>query len=62
MREDKSANTAGSCGVDLNWYADSGATDHITGELNKLAMKDFYNSTDRIYTVSGSGMHIKHVG
>jgi hypothetical protein len=26
----------GSYGVDTNWYTDSGATNHITGELEKL--------------------------
>jgi hypothetical protein len=33
---DKSANLT-SYGVDTNWYTDTGATDHITGELNKLS-------------------------
>jgi hypothetical protein len=26
--------------VDTNWYQDSGATHHITGELNNLSMRD----------------------
>jgi len=25
---------------DTNWYADSGATDHITSELDKLTVRD----------------------
>jgi hypothetical protein len=40
MREDKSANAAQSYGVDSNWYADYGATDYVTGELDKLTMRD----------------------
>jgi hypothetical protein len=48
--------------VDSNWYADSDVTDHVTGELDKLAMKDNYTGGDQIYTASGSGMHIKYVG
>jgi hypothetical protein len=30
--------------------------------LNKLAVTDTYNGGEQIYTVSGLGMHIKHVG
>jgi hypothetical protein len=42
MGEEKNTNVATSYGVDSNWYANSGATDHVTGELDKLAMKDNY--------------------
>jgi hypothetical protein len=62
MGEDKSANTTHSYGVDSNWYANSGATDHVTGELNKLAMRDTYSGNDQIYNVGGTSMHIKHIG
>jgi hypothetical protein len=62
MGEEKSSNTAHSYGVDSNWYADSGATDHVTGELDKLAIKDSYQGGDQIYTASGLGMHINHIG
>jgi hypothetical protein len=50
MGEERSANSANSYGVDSNWYADFGATDHIIGELDKLAVRKTYN---------GLGMHIK---
>jgi hypothetical protein len=36
MGEERSANAANSYGVDCNWYVDSGATYHVTGELDKL--------------------------
>jgi hypothetical protein len=29
----------GAYGTDPNWYTDSGATDHITGELEKLHVR-----------------------
>ncbi|WVZ51721.1 hypothetical protein U9M48_002836, partial [Paspalum notatum var. saurae] len=49
-------------GVDSNWYTDSGATDHITGELRKLAIHDVYHGNDHIKTANGAGMIINHIG
>jgi hypothetical protein len=40
MGDEKSANTTSSYGMDSNWYTDSGAMDHIKGELNKLIVRD----------------------
>jgi hypothetical protein len=34
--------------VDPNWYADSGATDHITSDLDRLTVKECYNGTDQV--------------
>jgi hypothetical protein len=48
--------------VDKNWYADSGATDHIMSELDKLVVHEKYNGTDKVHTASGSGMAISHIG
>ena len=64
LNEEKSANTAAaaSYGVDTNWYSDTGATDHITSELDKLSVRDRYNGTDQVHTTSGSGMEIMHIG
>ncbi|KAK1630653.1 hypothetical protein QYE76_004968 [Lolium multiflorum] len=39
-----------SYGVDTNWYADSGATDHITSELNKLLIANKYHGQDNVRT------------
>jgi hypothetical protein len=61
MGDERSANAATLYGVDSNWYADFSATDHVTGELDKLAVRDAYNGTDQIFTASGSGMRIKHI-
>lgn len=51
-----------SYGVDTNWYTDIGATDHVTGELEKLTVCDKYKGHDQIHTASGSRMEITHVG
>jgi hypothetical protein len=61
MGEERGVNAATSYGVDSNWYADSSGTNHVTGELGKLAVKDTYNNHNQIYTTSGSGMHITHI-
>lgn len=52
------ASAATSYGVDTNWYLDTGATDHITGELEKLSVKEKYNGTDQVHTANGTGMDI----
>jgi histone deacetylase 1/2 len=59
----KSASAATtSYGVDTNWYMDTGATDHITSELDQLTIRDRYNGNDHVHTASGSGMKINHIG
>nr|ABF99203.1 retrotransposon protein, putative, Ty1-copia subclass [Oryza sativa Japonica Group] len=40
-------------GVDTNWYVDTEATDHITGQLDKLTTREKYKGTDQIHTASG---------
>jgi hypothetical protein len=57
---DKGANFA-SYGVDTNWYSDTGATDHITSELNKLSMHEKYTGHDRVCTIEVTSMHISLV-
>jgi hypothetical protein len=32
--------------LDLAWYADSSATDHIAGDLDKLMTKENYNGQE----------------
>jgi hypothetical protein len=48
-------------GVDTNWYTDSVATDHITGELDKLTTKDKYKGNNQILTANGTGMDICNI-
>jgi hypothetical protein len=48
--------------VNTNWYTDTGATNHITGELEKLSLREKYHGGEQIHTASGIGMDISHVG
>jgi hypothetical protein len=57
-----SAASASQGGTESVWYTDTGATDHITSELDKLAIHERYNGTDQIRTASGAGMDINHIG
>jgi hypothetical protein len=59
--EDKEVHGA-SYRVDTNWYSDTGPTDHITSELDKLTMKEKYNGRDKIHAANGTGMNISNVG
>lgn len=49
-------------GMDTNWYTDSGSTYHITGELDKMVIRDRYNGGDQIHAANGAGMDIEHIG
>ncbi|KAK1628083.1 hypothetical protein QYE76_002398 [Lolium multiflorum] len=40
--------------VDPAWYADSGATHHITHELDKLTTHEPYHGTDQVHTANGT--------
>jgi hypothetical protein len=48
--------------VDPNWYTDTGAMDHIMGELEKLALQEKYHGTKQTHTANGAGLDICHVG
>jgi hypothetical protein len=61
--EEKHANAASTgYNVDPEWYIDTGATDHIISELDKLAIHERYDGSDQVHTASGSGMPISHIG
>jgi hypothetical protein len=49
-------------GTDPQGYLDSGATDHITGELDKLTMHDHYHGHDQVRTTNGTRMAINRIG
>jgi len=57
-----SAATSSSYGIDTNWYSDSGSTDHITGDLEKLSVRDKYRGGDQFHAANGSGMEIDQIG
>jgi hypothetical protein len=48
--------------ADPNWYLDSGATNHITRELEKLTIHEPYHGNNQIRAVNSEGMDIVHVG
>jgi hypothetical protein len=60
-----SANVAGTSSgyqVDPHWYLDTGATDHITSDLDHLFFHERYNGNDNVQVGNGAGLHIEHIG
>jgi hypothetical protein len=51
-----------SSNVDPAWYVDSAATDHLTGNLDRLHMSEPYTGPDHVHTADGIGMRISHTG
>lgn len=62
LEKSASAATTSSYNINTNCYTDSGASDHVTGELEKLTMRDRYQGGDQVHTASGAGMEIKQIG
>jgi histone deacetylase 1/2 len=56
------SNVTGSYGVDTNWYMDTGATDHITSDLEKMTVRDKYHGREQVHAANGLGMEINNVG
>jgi hypothetical protein len=54
--------TNNSYDIDTNWYTDSGATDHITGELEKITTRDKMHDNDHVHISLGAGMIISQIG
>lgn len=48
--------------VDTNWFSDTGATDHITSDLDRLAIRERYNGGDQVQVGNGAGLNISHTG
>jgi hypothetical protein len=48
--------------IDAPWYVDSGVTDHLTSQMNKLNVRETYQGTNKVHTANGAGMHICHIG
>jgi hypothetical protein len=55
-------NNSNSYMVDSNWYVDTGATDHIMNDLEKLTIKERYGGSDQVQVANGAGLSIAHVG
>jgi hypothetical protein len=50
-----------SYGIYTNWYVDSGATNHVTCELDKFTLRDKYGGHDQVHSASGASMEINHI-
>jgi hypothetical protein len=48
--------------MDINWYTDTAATDHLTDDQDKLTTRETYNGIDQIFTASEAGMNIYNIG
>ncbi|XP_044363577.1 ATP-dependent RNA helicase glh-2-like [Triticum aestivum] len=56
VRKERSINNVSTGqGFDPAWYLDSGATDHITGDLGKLMMHERYTGKDQVQAANESG-------
>jgi hypothetical protein len=62
--EEKRVNSMnhGEYSVGSDWYTDTGATNHITNELDKMVIRDRYMGGEQIHTANSSGMDIENVG
>ncbi|KAL5836898.1 hypothetical protein ACOSQ3_014067 [Xanthoceras sorbifolium] len=47
---------------DPTWYADSGATNHVTSDLNNLSLSSKYKGTDKLAVGNGNQLSILNVG
>jgi hypothetical protein len=55
--------TTPSGGMDLAWYPDSGATYHLTSNIDNLNLTaDEYKGSDQIRVGNGNGLSIKNIG
>ena len=46
----------------MSWYPDSGATDHLTADLNNLQVHSDYTGNDRVHIGDGTGLIINNIG
>jgi hypothetical protein len=42
--------------VDADWYTDTGATDHITSDLDRLTFHERYHGNNQVQASNGSGL------
>ncbi|KAJ8762229.1 hypothetical protein K2173_007385 [Erythroxylum novogranatense] len=47
---------------DQAWYADSGATNHITSQLGNLTITSPYSGNDFLFVGNGAKLVITHIG
>jgi hypothetical protein len=44
-----------------SWYLDTGATDHLTSDLERLHVHERYGGKDQVQVANGSGLSISHI-
>lgn len=44
------------------WLTDSGATNHMTNDLNNLPLASPYPHNETVQTVNGEGLQVSHIG
>lgn len=49
-------------GPDQTWFADYGATNHITKDLKNLSLQSDYQGTDKVSIGNGQGLPISKLG
>jgi hypothetical protein len=61
--EEHSVNTAStSYNTDPAWYMDTGVTDRITNNLDRLHIRERYHGNEQVHVGNGAGLHISHIG
>jgi hypothetical protein len=54
--------TTSSYQVDPKWYTDMVEMNHITSDLDRLAVRNRYNGQDTVQVGNGAGLQILHLG
>ncbi|KAF7824227.1 Retrovirus-related Pol polyprotein from transposon TNT 1-94 [Senna tora] len=47
---------------DDTWFADSGASNHLTNDVTNLQNKQPYEGTGQVHIANGSGLNVAHIG
>ncbi|KAL9427084.1 hypothetical protein AB3S75_033803 [Citrus x aurantiifolia] len=48
--------------TDANWYLDSGATHHLTNDINNMHVSEAFTGISKLVVGNGAGLSITHVG
>lgn len=56
------ASTSGTSNDDQNWYVDSGATNHMTADLQNLVIQNDYKGKGKLIVGNGSELNISYIG